>query len=60
MVEPRALRPIERFIGEYCQWDQSLFPELRSFEAFKYLHVGMISDIKGKSLPLKSESSWLG
>ena len=24
---------------------------MRSFEAFKYLHVGMISDIKRKSLP---------
>lgn len=28
-----------------------LFPQLRSFEAFKHLHLGMISDIKRKSLP---------
>ena len=27
------------------------FLQVRSFEAFKYLHVGMISDIKRKSLP---------
>jgi len=27
------------------------FGEVRSFEAFKHLHVGMISDIKRKSLP---------
>jgi SRSO17 transposase len=30
---------------------QNLFPEVRSFEAFKYLHVGLISDIKRKTLP---------
>jgi SRSO17 transposase len=28
-----------------------LFPEVRSFEAFKLLHLGMISEIKRKSLP---------
>ena len=30
---------------------RSIFPEVRSFEAFKYLHVGMLSDIKRKTLP---------
>jgi SRSO17 transposase len=29
----------------------NLFPEVRTFENFKYLHLGMISDIKRKSLP---------
>jgi SRSO17 transposase len=38
-------------VDDYCQWYQSLFPEVRSFEAFKHLHIGMISDIKRKSLP---------
>jgi SRSO17 transposase len=48
------------------QWYQQLFPEVRSYEAFKYLHVGMISEIKRKSLPeigkflgLKNEQSLL-
>jgi SRSO17 transposase len=27
------------------------FPEVRSFEAFKFLHLGMVSEIKHKSLP---------
>lgn len=40
-----------KFIDDYCQWYRKLFPEVRSFEAFKYLHVGMISDIKRKTLP---------
>lgn len=51
MVEPRLPRPTVNFVDEYCQAYQHLFPEVRSFEAFRYLHVGMISDIKRKSLP---------
>lgn len=51
MVEPRVPAPTIKFVDDYCQWYQRLFPEVRSFEAFKYLHVGMISDIKRKSLP---------
>ena len=27
------------------------FPEVRKFEYFKYLHLGIISDLKRKSLP---------
>ena len=30
---------------------QDLFAEVKSFEAFKHLHVGMISEVKRKSLP---------
>ena len=51
MVEPRVATPTIKFVDDYCQWYQYLFPEVRSFEAFKYLHVGMISDIKRKTLP---------
>jgi SRSO17 transposase len=40
-----------KFVDDYCQWYRKLFPEVRSFEALKYLHVGIISDIKGKTLP---------
>ena len=51
MTEPRAARPTVRFIDEYCDSYKSLFSEVRSFEAFKQLHVGIISDIKRKTLP---------
>lgn len=40
-----------KFVDDYCEWYRKLFPEVRSFEAFKYLHVGMICDIKRKTLP---------
>lgn len=51
MVTPRAAQPTLQFVDEYCQLYAHLFPEVRSFEAFKYLHLGMISDLKRKTLP---------
>lgn len=51
MIEPRVPAPTIKFVDDYCECYRKLFPEVRSFEAFKYLHVGMISDIKRKSLP---------
>jgi SRSO17 transposase len=51
MTERRQAAPTVKFVDEYCQWYQRLFPEVRSYEAFKYLHLGMISEIKRKSLP---------
>lgn len=51
MVEPRVPAPTIKFIDDYCQWYRYLFPEVRSFEAFTNLHVGMICDIKRKTLP---------
>ena len=43
--------PSHSFTLEYCELYADLFPEVRSFEAFKYLHIGMISDLKRKTLP---------
>lgn len=51
MPASRDARPTIRFVDEYCQLFEDLFPEVRSFEAFKLLHLGMISEIKRKSLP---------
>ena len=48
-----------KFVDDYCQWYRKLFPEVRSFEAFKYLHVGMISDIRRKTLPAISRVAGL-
>lgn len=51
MVQPRPAAPTVKFVDEYCQWYKSLFPDVKSFEAFKYLHVGCVSDLKRKTLP---------
>jgi len=39
------------FVDEYCQTYRNLFSDIRNFEAFKFLHLGMISEIPRKSLP---------
>jgi SRSO17 transposase len=51
MPSSRSARPTIRFVDEYCQLFEDLFPEVRSYEAFKLLHLGMISEVKRKSLP---------
>ena len=51
MPASREARPTICFVDEYCQLYEDLFPEVRSFEAFKLLHLGMVSEIKRKSLP---------
>jgi SRSO17 transposase len=48
---PRDARSSVSFIDEYCSSYKDLFPEVRSYECFKYLHLGIISSISRKSLP---------
>ncbi|AUC61485.1 toxin-antitoxin system COG2402 family toxin component [Cyanobacterium sp. HL-69] len=38
-------------IDDYCSAYSTLFFDVRNYEYFKYLHLGLISDIKRKSLP---------
>jgi SRSO17 transposase len=40
-----------KICDEYCLWYKSLFSDVRNFDAFKYLHIGCISGLKGKTLP---------
>ena len=47
----RDAQPTVSFIDKYCIYYKDLFPEVRSYECFKYLHLGIISEIKRKSLP---------
>jgi hypothetical protein len=52
MVTPRR-PPVATvaFVDDYCQRYQHLFDQVRNFEAFKFLHLGMLSEMKRKSLP---------
>lgn len=47
----RDAQPTVSVIDQYCQGYKDLFAEVRSYECFKYLHLGMLSPIKRKSLP---------
>ncbi len=51
MSKARQANPTVTFIDEYSRLYQDLFPDVRGFEHFKFLHVGMLSDIKRKTLP---------
>ena len=48
---PREAITTVSFVDQYCAAYQNLFPEVRSYECFKFLHLGMISELKRKSLP---------
>ena len=52
---PRNPTETVPLIDDYCQFYQSLFFDVRNYEYFKYLHLGLISDIKRKSLPQISQ-----
>ena len=47
----RDARPTVSAIDNYCSAYNDLFSDVRSYECFKYLHQGIISAIKRKSLP---------
>lgn len=51
MTLARQATPTVSFIDEYCTFYEDLFPDVRSFEHFKYIHVGILSDIKRKTFP---------
>jgi SRSO17 transposase len=47
----RDAQPTVGIIDSYCAEYKDLFKEVRNYECFKYLHLGIISPIKRKSLP---------
>lgn len=51
MTKAKQVTPPVSFIDEYCALYQDLFPDVRSFEHFKPLQMGMLSEIKRKTLP---------
>jgi SRSO17 transposase len=48
---PRNSHPTVTIIDTYCAEYRELFKEVRNYECFKYLHLGITSPIKRKSLP---------
>ncbi|WP_242058010.1 transposase, partial [Nostoc sp. FACHB-857] len=43
----RDAHPTVAIVDEYCAEYKELFKEVRNYECFKYLHLGIISTIKG-------------
>lgn len=51
MTIGREAKRTVKFVDEYCEQYGELFGDVRSYEYFKELHIGLISEVKRKSLP---------
>ena len=51
MTVSRNAKETVKFVDEYCELYRDLFGDVRSFEYFKLLHIGLMSDMARKSLP---------
>jgi SRSO17 transposase len=50
MTQPRAAARTIIFIDEYCSYYQTTFPEVRSYEAFKRMLMGILTPSQRESL----------
>jgi SRSO17 transposase len=51
MTQARAPAPTVAFVDDYCAQYRDLFGDVREFEQFTLLHVGLLAETKRKSLP---------
>ena len=51
MSMPRAPKATVGFVDQYCAYYRDVFPEVRSFEYFTALHLGLIAELPRKTLP---------
>ena len=51
MSMPRTPKTTVRFVDQYCAYYRALFADVRSFEQFTALHVGLIAELPRKTLP---------
>ena len=51
MTKARQATTTVTFVDEYAERYQDLLPDVRSFESFKYLLLGMLAEIKRQTLP---------
>lgn len=51
MTIGREAKETVKFVDEYCEQYRGLFEDVRSFESFKLLHIGLLSELPRKSLP---------
>lgn len=51
MTLPRQATQTVTFVDNYCENYEDLFIDVRQFEYFKYIHLGLLSEVKRKTLP---------
>jgi SRSO17 transposase len=56
MTRKREAKKTVQCVGTYSELYKDIFPEVRAYESFKNIIVGILSDIKRKSLPAIASS----
>jgi SRSO17 transposase len=51
MTPGRVAQPTIGFVDRYCEQYRDVFADVRSYEYFSLLHIGLISPLPRKSLP---------
>jgi SRSO17 transposase len=51
MSMPRTPKATVGFVDQYCAYYRALFADVRSFEQFTALHVGLLAELPRKTLP---------
>jgi SRSO17 transposase len=57
MTKAREPAPTVAFIDDYCTHYQPVFPNVRQFEQFSRLELGLVAETKRKSLPRLAQAT---
>ena len=57
MTKPREPTPTVAFIDDYCAHYRAVFPNVRQFEQFTHLELGLVAETKRKSLPRLAQTT---
>ncbi len=58
MSKAREPAPTVAFIDDYCAHYQPVFPNVRQFEQFTRLELGLVAETKRKSLPRLAQATF--
>jgi SRSO17 transposase len=57
MTKPREPAPTVAFVDDYCTHYRAVFPNVRQFEQFTRLELGLVAETKRKSLPRLAQAT---
>ncbi len=57
MTKPRDPTHTVAFVDDYSAHDRAVFPNVRQFEQFTHLELGLVAETKRKSLPRLAQTT---
>ena len=57
MTKPREPSPTVAFVDDYCAHYRAVFPNVRQYEQFTHLELGLVAETKRKSLPRLAQAT---